>query len=655
MSSAPKRFESLTSKMSVSIRWKLILSIAIPLLGIYLAVLKIGYHELKRAATKQMERYLAEVAAHYAEGINGNMNVVAQTARSMAAFVPEHPGLSQEELFAILEANVRQNPLMYGASLAFEPFSIDPAQKLLAPAVWRGREAMGPDMTLRRMNVGLEAYDYLQRPWYKDVKAGGEAVWIGPYDDEGAGGVIMATHSVPMTRKGLFLGVAAVEVHLEELQTWTPKAREFGDLFFAILTRDGRFISHPNPDFIMKKNIFKIAEEENRPELAEFARQMLSGDKGAARVRQYPYQEDSLFLYAPIASTGWVFTAAVPESRVMSPVWKRLTQFSAVMFLSLGVILTILVIGSSEITRPIRKLSLEFRRVAAGDLEFSSHEKYPSDEIGQLADNFHRMVFSLRSYVKALTQETAMREAVESELRVAREIQASLLPRKYPPFPGRTEFDLHAVNAPARHVAGDFCDFFFVSEEELALVIADVAGKGVPAAMLMAIARTLVRDTGEDRLSPAEALGKVDRILSRDNDQGLFVSMFLAYYHVRSGEIRYANAGHPRPYVLSPQGAVRAFGEATGTVLGASADKPYGEGLEKLGTGETLVLYTDGVPEGRSDQDEFWGYARFEDFLKENAGSSPQAICGRILFRLEEFQSGNLRDDVTALALRRNV
>lgn len=649
-----KGFDHLSSKINISIRWKLILSIAIPLLGIYLGVLKIGYHELKRAATKQMERYLAEVAAHYAEGINGNMNVVAQTARSMAAFVPQHPGLKQDDLYAILEANVRQNPLMYGASLAFEPFSFDSAQKLVAPAVWRGREAMGPDMTLRRMNVGLEAYDYLERPWYKDVKSGGEAVWIGPYDDEGAGGVIMATHSVPMVRNGIFLGVAAVEVHLEELQTWTPKAREFGDLFFAILTRDGRFISHPNPEFIMKKNIFKIAEEENRPELAAFAKQMLSGDKGAARVRQYPYNEDSLFLYAPIASTGWVFTAAVPESLVMSPVWKRLTQFSAVMFLSLGVILTILVIGSSEITRPIRKLSMEFRRVASGDLEFTSKEKYPNDEIGQLADNFHRMVFSLKTYVKALTQQTAMREAVESELRVAREIQASLLPRKFPPFPDHKEFDLHAVNAPARHVAGDFCDFFFVSEEELALVIADVAGKGIPAAMLMAIARTLVRDTGEDRLSPSEALAKVDRILSRDNEQGLFVTMLLAYYNVKTGEIRYANAGHPRPYVVSKDGNVRAFGEATGTVLGAFSDRKYGEGREQLKAGETLVFYTDGVPEGRNEQDEFWGYPRFEEFLKENAGASPQAICGRILFRLEEFQSGDLRDDVTALALRRN-
>lgn len=653
MKPGAKSFENLSGKIRISIRWKLILSIAIPLLGIYLGVLKIGYHELKRAATKQTERYLAEVAAHYAEVINGNMNVVAQNARSMAAFVPQHPGLKHEDLYAILETNVRQNPLMYGASLAFEPFSFDPSQKLVAPAVWRGREAMGPDVTLRRMNVGMEAYDYLERPWYKEVKLGGEPVWIGPYDDEGAGGVIMATHSVPMVRNGLFLGVAAVEVHLEELQSWTRK-REFGDLFFAILSRDGRFISHPNPAFIMKKNIFKIAEEENRPELSAFAKQMLSGEKGAARIRQYPYQEDSLFLYAPIASTGWVFAAAVPESRVMTPVWKRLTQFSAVMFLSLGVILTILVIGSSEITRPIRKLSMEFKKVASGDLELAAKEKYPTDEIGQLADSFHRMVFSLRTYVKALTQETVMREAVESELRVAREIQASLLPRKFPPFPEHKEFDLHAVNAPARHVAGDFCDFFFVSEDELALVIADVAGKGIPAAMLMAVTRTLVRDTGEDQLSPSEALSKVDRILSRDNEQGLFVTMILAYYNVKTGKIRYSNAGHPRPYVLSKDGSVRVFGSTTGTVLGAFAGGKYSEGEEILMPTETLVFYTDGVPEGRNEQDEFWGYTRFEDFLTENAGSSPQAICGRILFRLEEFQSGDLRDDVTALALRRN-
>ncbi len=653
MSKVRKGTEIVTRTIRLSIRWKLILSIAIPLLGIYLAVLKIGYHELKRTATKQTERYLAEVAAHYAEGINGNMNVVAQTARSMAAFVELQASLNEDELYKILDANVKQNQLIYGASLAFEPYVLDPAQKLMAPAVWRGREAMGSDITLRRMNVGKEAYNYLERPWYSEAKGHGQPVWIGPYDDEGAGGVIMATQSVPMKRDGKFLGVAAVEVHLEELQKWT-RSKEFGDLFFAILSPDGRFISHPNPEFIMKKNIFQIAEEEKRPELITFAKQMLSGDKGAARIKHYPYQEDSLFLYAPIASTGWVFTAAVPESKVMSPVWTRLTQFSAVMFLSLGVILTILVIGSSEITRPIRRLSMEFRRVAGGDLEFSGSEKYPSDEIGQLADSFHGMVAALKAYVKALTHETAKTEAVESELRVAREIQASLLPRKFPPFPDHKEFDLHAVNAPARHVAGDFCDFFFVSEDELALVVADVSGKGIPAAMLMAVARTLVRDTGDDHLSPGEALTKVDRILSRDNEQGLFVTLILAYYNVKTGVVRYANAGHPRPYVLNKEGNVRVFGKTTGTVLGAFAEEKYGEGEDTLQAGESLIFFTDGVPEGRNEKDEFWGYARFEDFLKENATASPQAICGRILFRLEEFQSGDLRDDVTVLALRRN-
>ena len=317
-----------------------------------------------------------------------------------------------------------------------------------------------------------------------------------------------------------------------------------------------------------------------------------------------------------------------------------------------NLLMIVLLVVAVQITKPIERLAQAVRRMAQGDLDARVDIK-SRDEIGEFAQAFNGMLDDLKKHIDALTRETAAREAVESELRVARSIQASLLPRVFPPYPDREEFDLHALNISAKEVAGDFFDYFFVNKDVLAIVMADVSGKGVPAALFMAVTRTLIKNLATSDLPPRDVIIRANRILLEDNDRGMFVTLFLGYYDTRTGELTYVNAGHNPPYRVSASGALECFGKASGPPLGVFDLLSYEEQRITLDIGELLVLYTDGVTEAQAPNGEMLEEEGLEELLKANASQPVGKVCAVIVERVEEFQEGILHDDVTILALRR--
>jgi sigma-B regulation protein RsbU (phosphoserine phosphatase) len=273
-----------------------------------------------------------------------------------------------------------------------------------------------------------------------------------------------------------------------------------------------------------------------------------------------------------------------------------------------------------------------------------------SDEIGELAGAFNRMVGDLKQHVDALTHETAAREAVESEMRVGREIQSSLLPGQ---FPGDDRFELHATNLPARHVAGDFYDWFWLDDGKLVFLIADVSGKGVPAALFMAVARTVLRQVCDGAKSLAQAIDRANDALEETGVASMYVTLFIALFEPATGELRYVRAGHPAGYVVAARGAVEGFGDLSGRPVGLLPGAGYDEGRGRLAPGECLLLFTDGVPEAEGEDGEFFGDERLQRMLQELGGESAEAVCQAVAQRIAAFEGGTPHDDVTLLALRR--
>lgn len=242
--------------------------------------------------------------------------------------------------------------------------------------------------------------------------------------------------------------------------------------------------------------------------------------------------------------------------------------------------------------------------------------------------------------------------AIEKELSLAASIQQSILPQTFPPFPDRREFEIYAQMVPARHVGGDFYDFFLIDEERIGFVIADVSGKGVPAAIFMAMSRALLKATALTRVSPGECLRYVNRLLCRESDAGLFVTLFYGILRTRTGEVEYSIAGHFPPYLVHGASIARVEYKG-GMVWGVREDNEYEVGRILLHPGDALFLYTDGVTEAKDAEQNFFSEYRLEEFLQRNNGSSLPEIIHAAVSEVSGFSAGVPQtDDITILALR---
>ena len=244
------------------------------------------------------------------------------------------------------------------------------------------------------------------------------------------------------------------------------------------------------------------------------------------------------------------------------------------------------------------------------------------------------------------------KDRMQQELNVGRDIQMSMLPVTFPPFPDRSEFSIHALLQPAREVGGDFYDFFFVRDDEICLVLGDVSGKGVPAALFMAVAKTMIKTQAADDSAPASIVTRVNEELSADNPACMFVTLFVAIANVRSGAIRFTNAGHNPPYILRHDGELDCLDQRHGPIIGAVEGVAYRDDQVQLGEQDTLLLFTDGVTEAMDTADQLYSEARLEEFLK-NSDNDPEQLTGEILQAVEQFATGaEQADDITLLAFR---
>jgi sigma-B regulation protein RsbU (phosphoserine phosphatase) len=324
----------------------------------------------------------------------------------------------------------------------------------------------------------------------------------------------------------------------------------------------------------------------------------------------------------------------------------------------LGTVVLVILTGAfgwrlaHTISTPILELRDGVQRIGEGDFTIAVREK-GIPEIVELKKSVNRLGGQLTEYMTNLTREVQARQTVESELHVASQIQQSLLPHTFPPFPEHEEFSLHAITRAAKQVGGDFYDFFFINPNQLAILVGDVSGKGVPASLFMAVTRTVMRITCAHKDTPAESLASANRILCRDKDIDMFVTLFLAYYDLSTGTLEYSSAGHNPPFLLNPDGSSRMLTEAAGLILAIDPAEEYVNDSVVIEPSQTLVLYTDGVTEAMSPAHEPYGEERFEELLHRQAQMRVMDLCEHVAEEIMKYQQGNQFDDLTVLAWRR--
>ena len=248
---------------------------------------------------------------------------------------------------------------------------------------------------------------------------------------------------------------------------------------------------------------------------------------------------------------------------------------------------------------------------------------------------------------------TAEKERIGAELSVATHIQASMLPCIFPAFPNRREFDIYATMTPAKEVGGDFYDFFLMDDDHLAVVIADVSGKGVPAALFMVIAKTLIKDHTQSGKPPEEVFTEVNRQLCEANDENLFVTAWMGVLEISTGKLVYVNAGHNPPVIGRKNGETEFLRSRPGFVLAGLDFTKYRAGSLELMPGDLLYLYTDGVTEAMNTAQELYGEERLKRTLDANVSAAPEEIFKAVKKDLDDFVADAPQfDDITMLAMR---
>lgn len=274
------------------------------------------------------------------------------------------------------------------------------------------------------------------------------------------------------------------------------------------------------------------------------------------------------------------------------------------------------------------------------------------DEIEDLGNSFNFMMEEMERYIDDLSKITAEKQRIGAELDIATRIQASMLPTIFPAFPERDEFDIYATMNPAKEVGGDFYDFFMIDDDNLAIVVADVSGKGVPAALFMVIGKTLIKDHTEPGKDLGEVFSEINDLLCESNSEDLFITAFEAVLNLKTGELRYVNAGHEMPFICKKNQDFKPYKIKAGFVLAGMEGMRYKAGSMILEPGDKLFQYTDGVTEATDSDSKLFGMERLEASLNKIKNGTPKDILESVKNDIDDFVNVALQfDDITMLCL----
>lgn len=633
-----------------SIAIKLVLVITLCSALIFAATLGYNYYRSRVILVQELEKNARNLAMALVYRVETELVAVARVTEGMARSL-ENGRFSEQELLSLIRTTVEKNPEIYGSGVAFEPYVFSAASRLYAPYYYREKGKIA----FSRLEKSYQYVPYLYWDWYQIPRELGKLEWSEPYFDEGAGNILMSTCSVPFYReaggKRQLQGVVTADISLDSLTELVSSVKVLKTGYATLLSRNGMVLAHPLKNAVMNETSFSMAEAQHDPAMRKLGQKMIRGESGFILYKNL-MGGGSWIYYAPVRSTGWTLAVVFPETELLENVRRLSMTMAAMGFVSILLLIAAVVYIASTITKPLRLLALATDEIASGNFDVDLPPVRSKDEVGMLAHDFQVMKEKLKEYIKNLTETTAAKERIQSELKMATDIQASLLPRLFPAFPDRPEFDIYASMDPAKEVGGDFYDFFFIDDTHLCFLIADVSGKGVPAALYMMVAKTLLKSEGQRLGEPDQILSCVNKILASDNDSCMFATVFCAILNTKTGDIRFANAGHNPPLIMDAQG-IRYLKPKPGFVLGPMPDTIFETERLALNPGDTLFLYTDGVTEAENEEQKLYGEPELKNALHRAPRKDLADLIHFIRREVTRHANGTPQsDDVTMVAIK---
>jgi sigma-B regulation protein RsbU (phosphoserine phosphatase) len=609
-------------------------------------VLLVNYFSLRADIIEQEKELVKQLVRATVNALEARLQASEEIAESLALVVEKFPD-NRANLLQTMQAMLRENPDIYGLGVALEP---------------NGGQSYAPYFYRRHNNLeltflGRDGYNYFNWSWFQDPKKTGKPVWTEPYYDESGGGFIKSTYAVPIHRKFdgslKFAGVTKVDINLIWLQEFISSIKILQTGYAFLVSKEGYFVTLPKKERIMKDSIFFLANVTENPELLAIGNAMIAGQEGNAPLSDFLSGKRAWMYYAPMPSTGWSLGVVFPEDELLADLHALIKRLLLISLSGLAVLLGLIIYLARRITRPLTFLDSKVQEISQGNLDIHLPEPTTRDEIGTLTLSFREMQNALKEYIADLATTTAAKERIESELKIAHAIQMSFLPKRFPPISGRQQVEIASFLEPAREVGGDLYDYFMLSDQRLFFAVGDVSDKGVPAALFMAVTKTLMKGLAEVNLDPADILQRVNAELAQDNEASMFATVVCGILDLPSGAVTYSNAGHNPPVILRTGQEPEWLPLPPGVFLGTFEQARYQNREVLLQPGDRLLLYSDGITEAQNSNLELFDNYRLLETLNNFQGQTMAEMITVIMSAVKAFtKEAPQSDDITLLALQ---
>lgn len=610
-----------------------------------------GYYTYTRNIIQQKTRdYAVQMAGNIAGRIEQQIKPIEKVPQMLAETL-EMGVIQLDSLIPILKKILENNPTIFGTSVAFEPGIIN-NQHYYMPYVYRQGDAIRSEV------LGGSNYEYFLMDWYQITKMIEKPYWSEPYYDEGGGKALMATYAVPFYLNNgqgrRVAGVVTVDIGLEWLSDIVSQEHVFNTGYLFLLSRNGMAVTHPDKTMIMNESIFSNAENWGEPLLREIGRDL---QQGKSNFRKYNLKgkPDRWIYYANLPSGMWSIAVVYPDKEMFASL-KQMNIFLILMIFSGLALVTFLTIKTvNQQTRPLAKITQSARQIAGGDFNVDIPVFKANEEMEELRNAFIHMQEELAIYMQNLRQTTSAKEKIESELRIARDIQMAMIPHSFPPFPNLPQIDLFALLKSAKEVGGDLYDFFLIDNKQFCFAIGDVSGKGVPASLFMAVTRTLLRSIADKEHELSMIMRNLNKSLSANNESCMFVTFFCGILNLETGLLTYSNAGHNPPVLINSDGKANFLVMPKSIPLGLHEEYPFTENSVQLQNGDKVFAYTDGVSEAENSSKQLFGEEAIIDVIHANGQSDPRQLIGKMELALTNHVSGyEQSDDITMMTISYN-
>ena len=516
--------------------------------------------------------------------------------------------------------------------------------------------------------------DIRNRPWYVQAVEAGELVFTGVEYDAYTD-IRMIECAAPVYFEGELVAVVAADVWLNSISDYIAQ-KSTDDNFLCIVNEKGQMLFSPKDEGIFKVNVSSDApdlRENENTELADFVALALKENTG---LRMLEIDGKEYYVCgAPMDTLGWTVISVVDKELTYQPTASMLASYgeinekasasyskgldhSAQTVIVLTFVIVILAVTAAmilaySIVKPVEHMTQKINSIKGSDQVFEMEKIYHTgDEIEVLAQSFATLSERMKDYISQITTITAEKERIGTELALATRIQADMLPNIYPAFPDRPEFDIYAAMDPAKEVGGDFYDFFLIDDDHLGMIMADVSGKGVPAALFMMASKIILQNNAMMGKTPSQILRDTNAAICANNREDMFVTVWMGVLEISSGRLTAANAGHEYPMLMRAGEEFDLFRDKHGFVIGGMEGLNYKEYEIVLRPGDKLFLYTDGVPEATNAKNELFGTERMLNALNQTADAEPQQILKIMRDDVDKFAEGAEQfDDITMLCM----